>query len=301
MPTCYGPVRTFLLLTLCLSALRAADLPVKKVTLYKHGIGFFERAGAIPAGEEVFLDFKNSEMNDVLKSLIISASAGGAVSAVRYDSNATLDQQLGKYPFAIGESEALSAFLDRLKGAHIEIKLGDRTLSGMIMSARSLRRASEDKHQAVTEQLTLLLDSGDLANFDLAAITSFHLLDARLQQQLKEYLETVAQAKVKDKRRLYLPSAAAPRDLRLTYIAPTAIWKSSYRLTLAPQKSTLEGWAIVDNTSDEDWTNVRLSVVSGRPISFISMLDVPRYGNRQVAELPGRSRRRPDGLCGRAA
>ena len=50
--------------------------------------------------------------------------------------------------------------------------------------------------------------------------------------------------------------------------------------------STLEGWAIVDNTTDDDWKDVKLSVVSGRPISFISQLDTPRYGNRQVAELP---------------
>src|SRR5205085_4419759 len=66
----------------------------------------------------------------------------------------------------------------------------------------------------------------------------------------------------------------------------TAIWKSSYRLTLGAANSNLEGWAIVDNTSDEDWNNVKLSVVSGRPISFISLLDTPRYGARQLAELP---------------
>jgi hypothetical protein len=74
--------------------------------------------------------------------------------------------------------------------------------------------------------------------------------------------------------------------LRLSYITPVAIWKSSYRLSLAAANSQLEGWAIVDNTTDEDWNNVKLSVVSGRPISFISLLDTPRYGNRQVAELP---------------
>jgi hypothetical protein len=74
--------------------------------------------------------------------------------------------------------------------------------------------------------------------------------------------------------------------LRISYITPTAIWKSSYRLTLGTESPTLEGWAIVDNTTDEDWKEVKLSVVSGRPISFISLLDIPRYGQRQVAEMP---------------
>jgi hypothetical protein len=117
--------------------LHAADLPVKQVTLYKHGIGYFEREGSVPAGEEVRLDFKNNEMNDVLKSLIVADANGGRISGVRYDSNATLDQQLEKYPFSIGRGELLSAFLDRLKGARMELSVGDATQTGVILGARS--------------------------------------------------------------------------------------------------------------------------------------------------------------------
>jgi len=51
------------------------------------------------------------------------------------------------------------------------------------------------------------------------------------------------------------------------------VWKSSYRLVFgASGQPTLEGWAIIDNTTGDDWTNVRLALVSGRPISFISRL-----------------------------
>src|ERR1700743_3323087 len=101
---------------------QAADIPVKQVTLYKHGVGFFEREGSIPAGEEVRLDFKNTDMNDVLKSLTVSDAAGSRVTGIRYDSNATLEQRLDKYPFQIGGDELLSSFLDSLKGSGIEIK-----------------------------------------------------------------------------------------------------------------------------------------------------------------------------------
>jgi hypothetical protein len=273
----------FVGLVVC-SFLRAADLPVKQVTLYKHGIGYFEREGAVPAGEEVRLDFKNNEMNDVLKSLIVSDANGGKISGIRYDSNATLDQQLEKYPFTIGRGELLSAFLDRLKGARLEAVVGDATQTGVILGARSI---VTEKHEFAAEQITLLLDSGAIANFDMGGIRSLRLLDPRLQEQLKQYLQTLAQAHSKDKRSIYVDSAgSAGRSLRLSYITPVAIWKSSYRLSLDAAAPRLEGWAIVDNTTDEDWNNVRLSVVSGRPISFISLLDTPRYGNRQVAELP---------------
>jgi len=277
-------MRTLLTVLWLSSILPAADLPVKQVTLYKHGIGYFEREGSVPAGEEVRLDFKNNEMNDVLKSLIVADSNGGMVSGIRYDSNATLEQQLEKYPFSIGHGEMLSAFLDRLKGARLEAAVGDATQTGVILGARSL---VTEKREFAAEQITLLLDSGAIANFDLGGIRSLRLLDPLLQEQLKQYLQTLAQAHSKDKRSIYVDSAgSASRKLRLSYITPVAIWKSSYRLSLDAATPRLEGWAIVDNTTDEDWNNVRLSVVSGRPISFISLLDTPRYGNRQVAELP---------------
>ncbi len=260
----------------------SADLPVKNIVLYKHGVGYFERAGTVAAGEEARLDFKTSDMNDVLKSLTVTDHAGLRVSGIRYDSNETLEQQLQDFPFQISDTEALSAFLDGLRGAHLEIKTQSGALGGIIVSARS-----ETADKTVVEHVTLLMDSGELQNFDLAQISSFRLSDATLQQRLKDYLAIVAKSRAHDKRSVYIDSVGAgARDLRVAYIAPVAIWKSSYRLTLAEAKSTLEGWAIVDNTTDEDWTNVGLSVVSGRPISFISLLDTPRFGNRQVAELP---------------
>jgi hypothetical protein len=271
---------------LCSSAALPADLPVQQVTLYKHGIGYFERAGSVPAGEEVRLDFKNSDMNDVLKSLIVFDANGGKVSGIRYDSNATLEQQLEKYPFTIGNQEMVSTFLDRLKGAHLEVAVGDGKQTGVILGARPVTTSAQTR-ETVNEQLTLLLDAGAISTFDLAGVRSMQLLDPRLQDQLKQYLQTVAEAKSKDKRSIYVDSnGSASRSLRLSYITPVAIWKSSYRLSLDAAAPRLEGWAIVDNTTDEDWSNVRLSVVSGRPISFVSLLDTPRYGNRQVAELP---------------
>jgi hypothetical protein len=69
-------------------------------------------------------------------------------------------------------------------------------------------------------------------------------------------------------------------------MTPSAVWKSSYRLIFGPQaEATLEGWAIIDNTSGEDWSNVKLSVVSGRPISFITQLYEPKYVTRPSGEL----------------
>ncbi|HEX4231774.1 MAG TPA: hypothetical protein VHZ07_24110 [Bryobacteraceae bacterium] len=229
-----------------------AEIPVKQVILYKHGIAFFERVGSVPAGEEARLDFKSTDMNDVLKSLTVSEEGGGHVSGVRYDSNESLDQQLTVYPFRLGDQERLSTLLDGMKGAHIELKYGDGPIKGQIVGARAIEaEPSGDKH-GVREQITLLLDSGDIANYNLDTISSLRLLDPRLQEQLKQYLRAIAQSRAKDIRSVYIDSTAAgERQLRVSYISPTAIWKSSYRLTLG-EAPTLEGWAIVDNTTGDD-------------------------------------------------
>ena len=271
----------FFLFVMCGLVVGAADLPVTRIILYKHGIAFFEREGVVPAGQELRLDFQTGDMNDVLKSLTLSDLSGGRINAVRYDSNETPEQRLAKFPFQIGNTQLLSAFLDTLKGARLEVALADNKWQGVIVGARATQVG------AVHEQLTMLLDSGDVTNYDLAGIHSLRLLDPQLENQFKQYLATIAQTKSKENRSVYIEASTKDaRHLRASYIVPTAIWKSSYRLTLAEPRSTFEGWAIVDNTTDEDWTDVHLSVVSGRPISFISLLDTPRYGQRQVAELP---------------
>src|SRR5206468_2542801 len=194
----------------------AADLPVRQVVLYKHGVGYFERAGQLGPGESARLDFKAAEMNDVLKSLTIEEKGGGKITGLRYDSSEPLAQRLAEFPFQLGSQQPLSAVLDQLKGAGVELQLGTQTVAGAIVGGRLV--PGDEKRQQ-QEQVTLLFDSG-------------------------------------------------------------------------PQP-TLEGWAIVDNTTGEDWTNVQLALVSGRPISFISPLYEPRYIQRQVAELPEDRAQRP--------
>ena len=262
----------------------AAELNVRTVVLYKHGVGFFERGGELGPGEGARLDFKASEMNDVLKSLTVDVKGGGGVAGLRYDSSEPLQKKLEKFPMRLGEQQALSAVLDQLKGARLDVQAAGGALSGAIVSARTVPGSRE---QAEREQVTLLLDSGDLRTVDLAAVTSLKFPDPKLQLQFKDYLSTLVQARSSDRRSVYIDSSdAGRRQVTASYMIPMPVWKSSYRLIFpASGDPVLEGWAIVDNTTGEDWHNVHLSLVSGRPISFISRLYEPKYVERPVAEL----------------
>ena len=146
--------------------------------------------------------------------------------------------------------------------------------------------------------MVVLLDSGDLRTLDLAAASSIRFADTTLQSQLRDYLTVVNQSRSTDKRSIYIDSSdAKERQIAASYMIPTPVWKSSYRLIFADKgEPTLEGWAIIDNTTGEDWTNVRLAVVSGRPVSFISNLYEPKYVARQTVGTAGRSSGEPGGL-----
>jgi hypothetical protein len=278
------PPKSLVALMLCAVLAPAAELPVRTVVLYKHGVGYFQRAGTLGPGESARLDFKAGEMNDVLKSLTIN-DRGGKVTGLRYDSSIPLDKKLSEFPFRINNGEPLSAVIDQLKGARIEMEFGAQNVGGAIVSARLI---AGDKDHPEREQLTLLMDTGELRNVDLAAATSIRFPDAKLQLQFKDYLAALTGARSQDKRSVYIDSTdSKSRDVQADYIMPMPAWKSSYRLLFADTgQPTLEGWAIVDNTTGEDWTNVHLSLVSGKPISFISQLYAPKYIQRQGAELP---------------
>ncbi len=263
-----------------------ADLPVQEVILYKHGVAYFQRGGEIKAGESARLDFKASEMNDVLKSLTVTDRGGNKVSGIRYDASEPLAKRLEDFPFAVDQEVSLAVLLDQMKGARVELKFGPETVTGTIVSGRLIKSTDRDK-SAERESLVLLTDAGEIRTLDLGAATSVRLPDPKLQAQLKDYLVVVNGARSKDRRSVVIESASTgARQLTASYMTPSSVWKSSYRLIFGAQaEPMLEGWAIVDNTSGDDWNAVKLSVVSGRPISFITELYDPRYINRPHAEL----------------
>ena len=286
------PTICLLWLILFATVLEAADLPVREVVLYKHGVGYFRRSGQLQPGESARLDFKASEMNDVLKSLTIEEQGGGMISGLRYDSSEPLERKLSEFPFRLGPGQPLSAVLDQLKGAVVELQFASETVRGAIVSGRVVP-GNENRPQS--EQITLLLDSGELRNFDLAAAASIRFADAGLQTQFRDYMATLVGARSKEKRSVYIDSTgSASRRIIADYTIPMPVWKSSYRLIFGDSGDpTLEGWAIVDNTTGEDWTNVALALVSGRPISFVSRLYEPRYIQRPTAGLPGEMAQAP--------
>ena len=259
-----------------------ADLEVTRVALYKHGVAFFERSGELAEGESARLEFKASEMDDVLKSLTIRQEGGRGVSAVQYDSADPLEKRLENFSFRVGEGASMATVLDQFKGARIAVNTDGALVEGLIVSARSFSAAEGAERQ----ELLLALADGGLRSIDPRAAQELRFVDEELQKRFLGYLGVVAQSRNAERRGLTIRSSGGSSRIAAAYLAPAPIWKSSYRLILSDDdEAKLEGWAIVDNTSTDDWTNVQLSLVSGLPVSFISSLYAPRRVQRHRVEL----------------
>jgi hypothetical protein len=276
-------MKRYLAVVLAASTMQAAEIPVTKVVIYKNGVAYYERSGAVKAGEPAKLEFKASEMDDVLKSLLVE-DRGGAISRVRYEPSEPLERKLDEAGIQFNPQQPLVLLLDQWRGARLNLKYRGEPVSGSIVSGRLAPLPNQGQKQ----ELVMLLDSGELKLVDLDAATGLEFADPQMQKQLVTALTWVVQARSKERRALYVDTAGSSGgNLTARYLLPAPVWKSSYRLSLPEGADAfLEGWAIIDNMSGQDWSNVDLTVVSGRPVSFISQLYEPRYVQRSVAGLP---------------
>ncbi len=115
-------------------------LPVTSVVLFKHGVGYFERHGAIADEATVELAFRASEMNDVLKSLTVLDDGGGAITSISYESTQPLSKQLEDFAIQIPENKAMSGLLAQLTGSRAIIFRSDGKSEGVIAGVEPSRR-----------------------------------------------------------------------------------------------------------------------------------------------------------------
>src|SRR5260370_23466432 len=269
---------------------RAASLPVRRVVLYKNGVGYFEHLGRVRGKQTGHVDFTSAQLNDVLKSLTALDLSGGRITGVDYNSEAPLARRLSTLRLALGEKPSMADFLAALRGARVEVR-GARgpALAGKLLSVERKTRTASN-WAVETDEISLITDTGEVRSIDLSPATSVRIAERDLQTEVGKYLSLIASARDQDVRRMTLSTTGTgDRNLYVSYISEVPIWKTTYRIVLptkAGKKPLLQGWAIVDNTVGEDWNDVELSLVAGAPHSFIQQLSEPFYGRRPVVALP---------------
>src|SRR5215470_10078323 len=272
------------------NSVESTRLPVRRVVLYKNGVGYFEHLGRVRGSQDVHVDFTSAQLNDVLKSLTVLDLSGGRITGVDYNSEAPLARRLATLRLALGEKPTVAEFLGALRGARVEIRsTAGAPIAGKLLSVERKTRMGT-AGSVEMEQISVISDSGEVRNVDLNTNTGVRIVDHDLNTEVGKYLGLVASAREQDVRRMTISTTGnGERNLYVSYISEVPIWKTTYRIVLPSKdgkKPLLQGWAIVDNTVGEDWNDVELSLVAGAPHSFIQQLSEPYYGRRPVVTLP---------------
>jgi Carboxypeptidase regulatory-like domain len=268
----------------------AASLPVRRVVLYKNGVGYFEHLGRVRGAQNVHVDFTSAQLNDVLKSLTALDLSGGRITGVDYNSEAPLARRLSTLRLALGEKPSMADFLAALRGARVEVHgASGPALAGKLLSVERKTRTGSN-WTVGTDEISLITDTGEVRSIDLNPTTSVRIAEHDLRTEVGKYLGLIASARDQDVRRMTLSTTGTgERNLFVSYISEVPIWKTTYRIVLptkTEKRPLLQGWAIVDNTVGEDWNDVELSLVAGAPHSFIQQLSEPIYGRRPIVALP---------------
>ncbi|MDP8219631.1 MAG: hypothetical protein P9M03_13000, partial [Candidatus Theseobacter exili] len=264
----------------CLLIAEEISLPITKVVLYKHGVVYVERKGDISESQTVSLSLKESQMSDVLKSLI-AIDIDGEILEAEYSSRKPIAEMLEDFSVNLGVNSNVVSLLHQIPGAPIQIQTGPDNIKGALIGIRK-RKTYHDKFLAEQLVLDILDETGNFRSFLLDDIKNLRITDPQLRNEVSECLNRIYEYGKKDVNNLRIfTKGNKSRQILIGYVVESPVWKTSYRIVFSDNKKPFfEGWAIADNLSGEDWKNISLSFVSGMPVSFVYDLYTPVYRER---------------------
>jgi len=268
-----------------------SPLPIRQVVLFNSGVGYFQREGDVSGDARIDLTFPVSDINDLLKSLVLQDLGGGKISSVNYDSQDPIDKILRSFALDLNNNPAFGQILNQARGEKIEIIRQEKKdglsvkIIGTIVGMEVQRKAA-GKDQVVDEEMLNLLGPNGLQAIPMDQVLGVKFLNQVLENEFQRALKVLASSHDSQKKLVSLGfNGAGKRAVRVGYVVERPIWKTTYRLRLETNgKLSLQGWALVENTSDDDWNDVRMVLVSGKPISFQMNLYDPLYIPRPFVE-----------------
>lgn len=249
-------------------------IPITHVTLYKHGVGYFERRARL-SGDQVSLTFRVEEMNDVLKSLTAIDWGNGQVLGIEYPSPQSREELLAGCSIGLSDQRSLQDLLVSLRGRRVRLLLDQQeTHRGALLG---LDDASAEQPLATALVSLLLDDTAQVQAIPLGRVQGVEILDDSAARDLRFFLASSLTQEAY--RQVTVRLTPGEHDLSLSYVAPAPTWRVSYRLVLdkaaaggaemeGERRALLMGWGIFDNRLEEDLEQISLALVAGMPISF---------------------------------
>src|SRR4051812_46979797 len=245
----------------------AVTLPISQVILFNSGVGHFTRSGEVEGDARVDLAFPEQELNDLIKSITLrDLSPTGRVAAVTYDSHDPIDRTLASFAINLNNSPSLAQILTQARGEQVEVTLVNTanqpgSLTGKIIGVES--QAVPSKEGTVPVSVLNLWCAEGVRAAKLTEVQRLRFANPVLENEVRRALETLALSHDSQKKAVSLHFAGeGKRKVEVGYVVENPIWKTSYRLVLGKdegaKKPYLQGWAVVENPTDEDWHGVAM-------------------------------------------
>ncbi|MFX1280944.1 MAG: hypothetical protein ACFFA3_16450 [Promethearchaeota archaeon] len=274
-----------------------SKLKVRKVIIFKHGVSYYILEGIVKGTDTFEIEFKIDEMDDILKSLfVLDTSEKGYISSISYDAALDTSQLLKSIMLNIPDIDSFTSLVAQIKGAAVDLTVGGaKKISGTIMGIETVEKAMKNE-KIVEKKLVLLEDQEFIKKISFDEIKSLDILNEDIKKDLKFFLDTVIAGKKKDAKKIIINCESGgddenERNIFVSYIRESPIWKTSYRLIMSKQqaienKCLLSGWSLIENTTNQDWENIELSLVAGMPVSFKYEFYRPIFIERPVIRPP---------------
>src|SRR3954470_2239186 len=230
----------------------AALLPLSHVVLFSSGVGYFQREGEIDGAARVDMSFPATDVNDLIKSMVLQDTGGGKVATINYDSQDPIERTLKTFALDLTANPSLGQLLNQARGEKVEVTLQQSTggaggaLTGVVLGMES-QRQPHGKDQAIDVDVLNLLCAEGLRSVKLADVLRVRFLNPTLDAELHRALEAIAGGRAHQKKSVSLSfKGEGKRPVKIGYVVESPLWKTTYRLVLGPDgKAVLQGWGLV--------------------------------------------------------
>lgn len=265
------------------AAAAAEGLALKRVMLSTGGVGYFEYEAKVDGAAELPLTVRLDQVNDVLKSIVVYDDRGG-IGEISLPGEQPLREAFRELPFSAEALGSPVTLLNALKGAEIKV-VGAKEVTGRLMAVVEERTQLPNNGGTLSQQRVSVMTAGGMRQFLLHEVDALQFVDPKLQAQVERALAALARHSERDRRTIAIKTTGnVARTVRVAYVVEAPLWKAAYRLTLSDDpdaaKADLQGWAVIENLSGEDWADVDLTVVSGNPVTFRQALYAAYYVQR---------------------
>jgi hypothetical protein len=252
------------------AALAAEGGTIRSVVLSSGGLAAVSRSIAVDGPATIRIDVPLDQVDDLLKSLVVS-DPGGTVSSASLIGLSPLDETFRTMPFTPEAMGSLPDLAASLQGSAARASVDGRTVEGTILGVGSIQVPQENGKDPITERvLTLMTASGSVETVPLTTTASVEFLDPEVRAKLTKAAAAVGRSKVDRAREVEVKvDGVGKRDVELTYVVPSPVWKTAYRVVLGDSgKARLQAWAILENATGEDWQDVDVTLSSGSPVTL---------------------------------